>query len=113
MEESDGRTRARIVLAEDDILLRAGLASLLERSGFEIVAQAGDGEELIAAVRDHQPDVAIVDIRMPPAYETEGLDAAQVIRPEFPRSASSCCPLTSRSTRPPSCSPPASASATC
>jgi DNA-binding NarL/FixJ family response regulator len=76
--------RARITLAEDDVLLRAGLASLLERSGFEIVAQAGDGEDLIAAVRAHQPDVAIVDIRMPPAYETEGLDAAQIIRAEFP-----------------------------
>jgi DNA-binding NarL/FixJ family response regulator len=76
--------KARLALAEDDVLLRAGLASLLERSGFEIVAQAGDGEELIAAVREHRPDVAIVDIRMPPAYETEGLDAAQVIRREFP-----------------------------
>jgi DNA-binding NarL/FixJ family response regulator len=76
--------RARIALAEDDVLLRAGLASLLERSGFEIVAQAGDGEELIAGVREHQPDVAIVDIRMPPAYETEGLDAAQIIRAELP-----------------------------
>ena len=78
------KTKARIVLAEDDVLLRAGLASLLERSGFEVVAQAGDGEELIAAVREHRPDVAIVDIRMPPAYGTEGLDAAQVIRAEFP-----------------------------
>src|SRR3569833_1053415 len=76
--------KARIALAEDDVLLRAGLASLLERSGFEIVAQVGDGEELIAAVREHRPDVAIVDIRMPPAYEAEGLDAAQVIRREFP-----------------------------
>jgi DNA-binding NarL/FixJ family response regulator len=74
----------RIVLADDDILLREGLASLLARSGFTIVGQAGDAPALLELVRKHGPDIAIVDIRMPPAYETEGLDAALTIRREFP-----------------------------
>ncbi|GLX02428.1 response regulator transcription factor [Microtetraspora sp. NBRC 16547] len=75
----------RIVLADDDVLLREGLASLLERSGFEVVGQAGDAEELLVLVREHRPDLAIVDIRMPPTHTTEGLDAARVIREEFPQ----------------------------
>jgi DNA-binding NarL/FixJ family response regulator len=74
----------RITLADDDILLREGLASLLERSGFTVIAQAGDASELLDRVREQEPDVAIVDIRMPPSYETEGLDAALTIRREFP-----------------------------
>ncbi|MEV7968045.1 response regulator transcription factor [Sphaerisporangium sp. NPDC088356] len=74
----------RIALADDDVLLREGLASLLERSGFEIVGQAGDAQQLLALVREHGPDLVIVDIRMPPAHATEGLDAAQVIRRELP-----------------------------
>jgi DNA-binding NarL/FixJ family response regulator len=74
----------RIALADDDVLLREGLASLLERSGFEVVGQAGDAEELLALVREHEPDLAMVDIRMPPAQEAEGLDAARAIREEFP-----------------------------
>ncbi|WP_433472421.1 response regulator transcription factor [Spirillospora sp. CA-142024] len=74
----------RIALADDDVLLRAGLASLLERSGFEIVGQAGDAAELLGLVREQRPDLAIVDIRMPPGYSTEGLDAARVIRKEHP-----------------------------
>jgi DNA-binding NarL/FixJ family response regulator len=73
-----------VVVAEDDVLLREGLAGLLERSGFEVVGQAGDGEELLTLVREHEPDLAIVDIRMPPGQETEGLAAARVIRQEFP-----------------------------
>jgi DNA-binding NarL/FixJ family response regulator len=77
----------RVVLADDDVLLREGLASLLDRSGFDVVAQAGDGEELLALVRHHQPELAIVDIRMPPAHLTEGLDAARVIRAERPEIA--------------------------
>jgi DNA-binding NarL/FixJ family response regulator len=77
----------RVVLADDDILLREGLASLLERSGFEVVGQAGNAPTLLALVRSTRPDVAIVDIRMPPAYATEGLDAAQVIREELPDTA--------------------------
>ncbi len=75
---------ARIALADDDVLLREGVASLLERYGFEVVGQAGDAVELLALVREHTPELVIVDIRMPPAHLTEGLDAARVIRQEFP-----------------------------
>jgi DNA-binding NarL/FixJ family response regulator len=74
----------RIALADDDVLLREGLARLLEGSGFEVVGQAGDAPELLELVRRHAPDLVIVDIRMPPAQETEGLEAARVIREEFP-----------------------------
>lgn len=75
----------RVVVADDDVLLREGLASLLERSGFEIVGQAGNGEALLDLVREHQPDLALVDIRMPPSHTSEGLDAAKVIRDESPK----------------------------
>jgi serine/threonine-protein kinase PknK len=74
----------RVVVAEDDVLLREGLASLLGRSGFEVAGQAGDGEQLLALVRDLTPELVVVDIRMPPTHTTEGLDAARVIRQEFP-----------------------------
>ncbi len=74
----------RVALADDDVLLREGLASLLERSGFEVVGRAGDGSELISVVRALQPDLVVVDIRMPPTHSMEGLDAASVIRKEFP-----------------------------
>jgi DNA-binding NarL/FixJ family response regulator len=74
----------RVALADDDVLLREGLLRLLEGSGFEVVGQAGDASGLLALVREHQPDVAIVDIRMPPDHETEGLEAARVIRDELP-----------------------------
>src|SRR5919106_6963440 len=74
----------RIVVADDDVLLREGLASLLVRSGFEVVGQAGDGRELLTVVREQEPDLAIVDIRMPPNHMTEGLEAARTIREEFP-----------------------------
>jgi DNA-binding NarL/FixJ family response regulator len=77
----------RVVLADDDVLLREGLAGLLKRSGFEVVGQAGDGAELIALVREHRPELALVDIRMPPAHSTEGLAAARLIREEFPETA--------------------------
>ena len=77
--------RTRVALADDDVLLRAGLASLLEQAGYEIVGQAGDATELLALVRGHEPDLVIVDIRMPPDHETEGLDAARVIRAEHPQ----------------------------
>jgi DNA-binding NarL/FixJ family response regulator len=80
-------TRARVVLADDDILLREGVASLLERSRFDVVGRAGDLPELLALVREQQPDLAIVDIRMPPTHSTEGLDAARVIREELPHVA--------------------------
>jgi DNA-binding NarL/FixJ family response regulator len=74
----------QVAVADDDVLLREGLASLLERSGFDVVGQAGDGAALIEVVRTHEPDLVIVDIRMPPDHETEGLDAARVIRAEHP-----------------------------
>jgi serine/threonine-protein kinase PknK len=78
------RSQRRIVLADDDVLLREGLASLLERAGFEVVGQAGDGDQLIELTRELKPDVAVVDIRMPPSHSTEGLDAARTIRQELP-----------------------------
>jgi DNA-binding NarL/FixJ family response regulator len=74
----------RVVLADDDVLLREGLASLLERAQFVVVGQAGDGRELLSLVRQHEPDLVLVDIRMPPTHSTEGLQAALVIREEFP-----------------------------
>lgn len=77
----------RIVLADDDILLREGLASLLDRSGFEVAGQAGDATELIELVRQERPDLAVVDIRMPPEFSTEGLAAAQHIRQHHPQTA--------------------------
>lgn len=80
-------THARVALAEDDVLLREGMASLLERSGFEVVGQCGDAAGLVALVRDHEPDLVVVDIRMPPTHSTEGLEAAGVIRTEFPGTA--------------------------
>jgi len=75
----------RVAVADDDVLLREGIASLLERSGFEVVGQAGDGSELLELVRAREPELVIVDIRMPPNHETEGLDAARMIRAERPR----------------------------
>ena len=77
-------TRVRVVVADDDLLLREGLASLLDRSGFDVVGQAGDGNELVALVHEAKPDLVVADIRMPPTHTTEGLDAARVIREEFP-----------------------------
>jgi DNA-binding NarL/FixJ family response regulator len=77
----------RVVVAEDDVLLREGVASLLERSGLEVVGQAGDAETLLGLVRDLRPDLVVVDIRMPPTHSTEGLEAAQTIRRERPETA--------------------------
>ena len=82
-----GERALRVVLADDDVLLREGLASLLERSGFEVVGQAGDGVELLALVRSARPELAVIDIRMPPGHATEGLQAARVIRAELPGTA--------------------------
>jgi serine/threonine-protein kinase PknK len=79
--------RTRVVLADDEVLLREGLAGLLERSGFDVVGQCGTASELIELVRDLQPDLAIIDIRMPPSHSSEGLDAARVIREELPEIA--------------------------
>jgi len=74
----------RVVIAEDCALLRAAETRLLEHAGFDVVGQAGDGEELLRKVRAHRPDVAIVDIRMPPHQLDEGLRAARAIRAELP-----------------------------
>jgi DNA-binding NarL/FixJ family response regulator len=82
-----GEHAARVVVADDDVLLREGLASLLQRSGFDVVGQAGDGAELLALVRDLEPELAIIDIRMPPSHTTEGLEAAVLIRDELPDTA--------------------------
>ena len=80
-------TGRRVVLGEDDVLLREGLASLLGSSGYEVVGQAGDGARLLALAREVGPDVVVTDIRMPPAHTTEGLEAARVIRAERPATA--------------------------
>jgi serine/threonine-protein kinase PknK len=77
-------TRKRIVLADDDTLLREGVASLLRGAGFEVAGQARDGGELLALVGELRPDLAIVDVRMPPGYLTEGLVAARQIRVQYP-----------------------------
>jgi DNA-binding NarL/FixJ family response regulator len=74
----------RVVLADDDVLLRSGLASLLDGPGFSVVGQAGDAEALLGLVRDLVPDLVVVDIRMPPGQSVEGLEAARTIREELP-----------------------------
>jgi serine/threonine-protein kinase PknK len=73
-----------VVLADDDVLLREGLASLLERSGFAVVGQAGDGGQVLPVVRETTPELVVVDIRMPPTHTVEGLVAARQIRQELP-----------------------------
>lgn len=75
----------RLILADDDVLLREGIASLLGTAGFQITGQAGDGRELVELVREQRPDLVVVDIRMPPTNTTEGLEAARAIRAEFPQ----------------------------
>jgi DNA-binding NarL/FixJ family response regulator len=82
-----GAVRTRAVVADDDVLLREGLTSVLERSGFEVIGQCGDGQALTALVRKYRPELALIDIRMPPTHTTEGLDAARMIREEFPDTA--------------------------
>jgi serine/threonine-protein kinase PknK len=81
------RSRGRVLVADDDVLLREGLVSLLSGNGFDVVGQCGDSQELLPLVRRHRPDLVIVDIRMPPTRTTEGLDAARVIREELPETA--------------------------
>jgi DNA-binding NarL/FixJ family response regulator len=73
----------RVVLAEDSVLLRAGVAELLRLEGLDVVAEVGDADALLAAVRSMSPDVALVDVRMPPTHTVEGLEAARQIRAEF------------------------------
>jgi DNA-binding NarL/FixJ family response regulator len=80
-------TMPRVVLAEDDVLLREGLASLLAHSGFQVVGQAGDAGQLLALVAEQAPELVVVDIRMPPGHSTEGLEAARRIRQDHPEVA--------------------------
>jgi len=80
-------TGIRVVLADDSVLLREGIASLLEGRGFEIVGQSGTAEDLLLKVRSYRPDIAIVDIKMPPTQTDEGLRAAKEIREQYPDTA--------------------------
>lgn len=80
-------TGVRVVLGEDDVLLREGLAGLLDRSGFDVAGQASDGPRLLAMVRELAPELVVTDIRMPPTHTIEGLEAARVIRAEHPDTA--------------------------
>jgi DNA-binding NarL/FixJ family response regulator len=80
-------SQTRVILADDDVLLREGLASLLGREEFDVVAQANNGSELLSLVAEHEPDLAVVDIRMPPTHTIEGLEAAHAIRASFPEIA--------------------------
>ncbi len=79
-----GGDSVRVVIAEDTVLLREGLAGLLEDAGHSVLARVGDAESLLAVVAEHEPDLAIVDVRMPPTYEDEGMRAAVEIRREHP-----------------------------
>ncbi len=79
--------RPRVVIADDSVLLREGIVLLLEESGFEVVGQAGDAEDLLRKVGAHKPDVAVIDVRMPPTHTDEGLRAAHRIRSEHPGTA--------------------------
>jgi DNA-binding NarL/FixJ family response regulator len=83
-KDNGSEVATRVVLADDDVLLREGLASLLERSGFDVVATAGDATELVEVVSKHAPELVVVDIRMPPTNTREGLEAARAIREESP-----------------------------
>jgi DNA-binding NarL/FixJ family response regulator len=84
IQEGAAGANLRIVVADDEVLLRAGLTSLLSRPGFEVVGEAGDAEALLDLVRTQVPDLVLTDIRMPPTQTTEGLDAARTIREELP-----------------------------
>jgi DNA-binding NarL/FixJ family response regulator len=83
-QEPGEAPRIRVVLADDSMLLREGIARLLEDAGFEIVGQSGTADDLLLKVRSYTPDVAIVDIRMPPTHTDEGLRAAKEIREKYP-----------------------------
>ena len=80
-----GADALRVVIADDTVLFREGIAQLLERAGFQIAAQSGTADDLLLKVRSYEPDVAIVDIRMPPTHTDEGMRAAREIRERHPR----------------------------
>jgi DNA-binding NarL/FixJ family response regulator len=77
--------RRRVVVADDDVLLREGIASLLGEVGYDVIERVGDARVLVDAVRAQQPDLVVVDIRMPPTHTVEGIDVARAIRSEFPQ----------------------------
>ncbi len=77
----------RVVIADDSLLVREGIVSLLRRAGLDVVAEAADGDELVALAAEHAPDVAIVDVRMPPTHTDEGIQAAHAVRERDPRIA--------------------------
>jgi DNA-binding NarL/FixJ family response regulator len=77
----------RVVIADDSLLVREGIASLLRRAGVDVVAEADDGEQLVRAVDEHAPDAVVVDVRMPPTHTEEGLEAARAIRARHPGTA--------------------------
>ena len=87
MASSQNPARTRVVLADDSVLFREGVARLLEDAGFEVVGQSGTAEDLMLKVRSYKPDVAIIDIRMPPTHTDEGLQAAKEIREKQPATA--------------------------
>jgi DNA-binding NarL/FixJ family response regulator len=78
-------TAGRVILADDDVLLREGIASLLAGAGYDVVGQAGDALGLADLVREQRPDLVVIDIRMPPTHTSEGLEAASAIRADFPQ----------------------------
>lgn len=84
-EDVSGRPPIRVIVADDAVLFREGVARVLTECGFEVVGQAGDGDELIKMIRDDPPDAAVVDIRMPPTHTTEGLAAARAIHEHSPK----------------------------
>jgi CheY-like chemotaxis protein len=109
----------RIVLAEDGVLLREGMSGLLHRFGHRVVAAVGDAPALVAAVEEHDPDIVVTDVRMPPGFTDEGLRAAVALRASRPSCPSWYSASTSSRPTPPSCSTPiqgaaaAAGSATC
>jgi DNA-binding NarL/FixJ family response regulator len=84
---SEPERALRVAIADDDVLLRQGLAALLREGGYDVIGQATDAESLVELVRKDVPDIAIIDIRMPPTHTTEGLEAARTIREELPQVA--------------------------
>ncbi len=81
----DSGVRRRVIVADDDVLLREGIASLLGEAGYDVVLRVGDAASLIRAVRATRPDLVVVDIRMPPTHTSEGIEVAHTIRSEFPQ----------------------------
>ena len=88
----------RVVVGEDDVLMRQGVVRVLEEAGFEVVAQAGDADSFLRKALAYHPDVAVVDVRMPPGHGDDGLRAAVELRRRHPETGCSCCRSTTRRT---------------